>query len=114
MTLTLSPEIENALTTAAARQGTTPDALAEEALRMRFGIPVGHVGPRGEELRAQVNAARGMFASKEISAEEKEQQRQEALARIHSGYYVSRLSSSEEFSARKAEEKALEERGWHP
>lgn len=59
MALTLNPEIEKALTEEAARQGTTPDALVEKALRMRFGIPFGHVGPRGEELRAQVNAAAG-------------------------------------------------------
>jgi len=112
MTLTLSPEIEKALTAAAAKLGRTPDELAEETLRVRFGVPVGHVGPRGEELRAQVNAAKGMFAQAELSPEEKEKRRQEALARIHSGYYVSRLSSSEEFSAHKAEEKALEERRW--
>ena len=112
MTLTLSPEIEKALTEAAAQSGRTPDELAEETLRVKFALPVGYVGPRGEELRAQVNAAKGMFAPKELSPEEKETRRQEALARIHSGYYASRLSSSEEFSARKAEEKALEERHW--
>ena len=112
MTLTLSPEIEKALTEAAIGSGKTPEELAEEALRMRFGIPVGHVGLRGEELRAKVNAARGIFASKELSPEEKDQQRQEALARIRSGYFRNTLSSSEAFNARKAEEKALEERRW--
>ena len=110
MTLTLSPEIETALTEAAVRQGTTPDALAEEALRMRLGIPVGHVGPRGEELRAQVNAAQTPIP--ELSAEETETRRQEALALVHSGYFRNRLSSSETFNARKAEEKALEQRHW--
>ncbi len=113
MTITLSPEIEKALTEAAVELGRTPDELAEEALRVRFAVPIGHVGPRGEELRAQVNAARGMFTPQDLSPEEKEKRRQEALEQIHSGYYVSRLSSSEEFSARKAEEKALEERHWH-
>jgi hypothetical protein len=112
MTLTLSPEIERVLTTAAAKRGETPDELAEQTLRIKFGLPVGHVGPLGEKLRAQVNAALGM-PPKELSAEEKEQRRQEALAFIRSGYFAERLSSSEEFSARKAEEKALEERRWH-
>jgi hypothetical protein len=111
MTITLSPDVERALAKEAARRGTTPDELAEETLRVRFAVPVGHVGPRGEELRAQINAPQAPVP--ELSAEEKEARRQEALARIHSGYYVSRLSSSEEFSARKAEEKALEERRWH-
>ncbi len=111
MTLTLSPEIEKALTEAAARQGTTPDALAEQALRIRFGIPIGHVGPRGEELQAQVNAAQALIP--ELSPEETERQRQEALALVRSGYFRNKLSSSETFNARKAEEKALEERHWH-
>ena len=110
MTLTLSPEIEKALTEASIKTGRTPDELAEETLRFKFGIPVGHVGPRGEELRAQINAKTP--APKKLTPEEKEQRRQEALARIHSGYFTDRLSSSEEFSARKAEEIALEERRW--
>ena len=112
MTLTLSPEIEKALAEAAVETGKTPDELAEETLRARFKIPLDHTGPLGEELRARVNAAKGMFSSEDISSEDMEKRRQEALARIHSGYYVSRLSSSEEFSARKAEEKFLEERHW--
>ena len=112
MTLTLSPEIEQALTEAAVETGKTPDELAEETLRARFMVPVGHIGPLGEELRVRVNAAGGMFTSEDVSSEDRENRRQEALARIHSGYYISRLSSSEEFSARKAEEKFLEERHW--
>ena len=111
MTLTLSPEIEKALTEAAVKTGRTPDELAEETLRLKFGVPVGHVGPRGEELRAQINAKTP--APKELTPEEAEQRRQEALALIRSGYFRDRLSSSEEFSAQKAEEKALEERRWH-
>ena len=111
MTITLSPDVKQALAEEAARQGTTPEQAAERILRARLAVPVGHVGPRGEELRAQMNAPRTPLP--ELSPEEKEARRQEALARIHSGYYISRLSSSEEFSARKAEEKALEERRWH-
>ena len=111
MTLTLSPEIEKALTEAVARQGTTPDALAEQALRIRFGIPVGSVGTLGEELKAQVNAAQ--TPTPELSPEEKETRRQEALALVRSGYLRNKLSSSGTFNARKAEEKALEERHWH-
>ncbi len=111
MTLTLSPEIEKALAEEAARQGTTPEQAADGILRARLAVPVGHVGPHGEQLRAQVNAVREVLV--ELSPEEKEQRRQEALALIRSGYFKSRLSSSEEFSARKEEEKALEERRWH-
>ena len=111
MTITLSPELERVLTQEAARREKTPDELAEEILRARFPVPVGHVGPRGGALRAQVNAPQPPAPT--LTAEEKEERRQEALARIRSGYYVSRLSSSEEFSARKEEEKALEERRWH-
>ncbi len=113
MTLTLSPEIERALTEEAARRGTTPEQAAERILESGLAVPVGHVGSRGEELRAQVNAARGMFAPQDLSPEEKEKRRQEALALIHSGYFQDNLSSSEEFSARKAEEKALEEKRWY-
>jgi hypothetical protein len=111
MTLTFSPEIERALTAEAAKLGKTPDELAEQTLRIKFGMPVGHVGPLGEKLRAQVNAVQEL--PKELSAEEKEQRRQEALALIQSGYFRDRLSSSEEFSTRKQEEKALEEKRWH-
>ncbi len=114
MTITLSPEIERALTEEAARRGATPEQTAERILGSTLAVPVGHVGPLGEELRARVNAARAIFTPQELSPEEKEERRQEALARIHSGYYVNRLSSSEEFSARKAEEKALEEKHWQP
>ncbi len=111
MTLTLSPEIEKALTETATKSGRKPDEVAEEALRIQLRLPVGHVGPRGLELRAQINVKTP--APAELTAEEKEQRRQEALARIRSGYFAERLSSSEEFSARKAEEKALEEKRWH-
>jgi hypothetical protein len=110
MTITLSPEIELVLTEEAARQGTTPEQTLENALRIQFSLPVGQVGPWGEELRAWMNTPRP--AEPELSAEEKESRRQEALARVRSGYYVDRLSSSEEHSARKAEEKAMEERRW--
>ena len=111
MILTLSPEIEKALTDAATKSGRKLNEVAEEALRIQLRLPVGLVGPRGLELRAQVNAKTPPLV--EVTAEEKEQRRQEALARIRSGYFAERLSSSEEFSTRKAEEKALEERRLH-
>ena len=110
MTLTLSPEIERVLTETAAKSGRRPDELAEEALRIQLRLPIGQAGPRGLELQAQVNAKRP--APAELTTGEKELRRQEALALIKSGYFRDRLSSSEEFSARKAEEKALEERRW--
>ncbi len=111
MTLTLSPEVERALEEEASRRGMTPEQAADGILRARLAVPVGHVGPRGEELRAQVNAVRE--PPLELSLEEKEKRRQEAIALIRSGYFAERLSSSEEFSARKEGEKTLEERRWH-
>ena len=39
--------------------------------------------------------------------------REAALSRIQSGFYAGRLSPSDEFAARKEEEKALEERHWN-
>lgn len=109
MTLTLSPEMEQVLAAEADKLGKTPDELAEQTLRIKFGVPVGSVGPVGKKLRVQVNAA-PVIPPKEPSVEEKEQRRQEALERIHSGYFAKRLSFSEEFSARKAAEKDLEEK----
>jgi|GEM_PF-3018172 len=111
MTLTLSPEIEQALTETAVKSGRRPDELAEEALRIQLRLPVGHVGQRGLELRTEVNANTPYLS--EVTAEEKELRRQEALTRVRSGYFAERLSSSEEFSARKAQEKALEEKRWY-
>ena len=39
MTLTLSPEIEKALTAAAARQGTTPEQIVTEMVQEKFVLP---------------------------------------------------------------------------
>lgn len=113
MTLTLSPEIERILTRAATEQRRTTDELAEQAIREKYVRPqaVGEFGARGRELQALSNTpAPDRLAG--LTPEERERRRQEALALIRSGYFKSRLSSSEEHSARKAEEKALEERRW--
>ena len=40
MILTLSPEIEKALTAAAARKGTTPDQIVTEMVQEKFTLPV--------------------------------------------------------------------------
>jgi len=42
MTLTLSPETEKMLRETAARQGITPDALAEAAIKEKASAPVSH------------------------------------------------------------------------
>ena len=39
MTLTLSPEIERAVTAAAARQGTTPEQIVTEMVQEKFVLP---------------------------------------------------------------------------
>jgi len=58
MTLTLSPEIENALIEESVRQGTTPEELVIEALRVKF--PVLKETP--EDFRARVHALNGSMA----------------------------------------------------
>ena len=78
MTPTLSPETEKVLTETAVKSGRRPDEWAEEALRIYLRLPVGQTGPRGLELRAQVNTKTPSPA--ELTAEEKEQRRQEALS----------------------------------
>ena len=86
MTITLSPETERALREAAARQGTTPDELAEEAVREKSTTLLSGEQQEAEELRARVKAARGMFSH------------------ISGGSY--------EFMRNKVYEKLLEERHW--
>ncbi len=88
MTITLKPKTEQALQEAAARRGVTPDQLIEESLQ---------TGPLLELME-------------DMNAEERERRRQEALARIKSGYYAKLLGSSEEFIVRKSKERALEEK----
>ena len=48
MVITLSPEREAALCEAARRDGTSPEALALEALRQRFQPPAAPIEPRDE------------------------------------------------------------------
>lgn len=113
MTLTLSPEIEQLLNKAAVEQGRTPEELIEEVVLEKFVRPrvVSGFGPLGQAMQTKVNTPK-LNPLAGLTPEEREERRQEALARIHSGYFKSRLSSSEEFMARKAEEKMLEERHW--
>ena len=86
MTITLSPETEKALREAAARQGTTPDKLAEEAVKEKSTALLSDEQQEAEDLRARVKAARGMFSH------------------ISGGSYA--------FAAAKVYEKLLEERHW--
>lgn len=58
MTITLSPETEKVLREAAARQGTTPDELAEEAMKEKYGVPL----ETPEERRARIQAIKGSMA----------------------------------------------------
>lgn len=58
MTITLSPETGRALQEAAARQGTTPDELAQEILRVRFVAP--QEAP--EKRRARIQSLKGSMA----------------------------------------------------
>jgi len=86
MTITFSPETGEALREAAARQGTTPDALAEEAVKEKSTALLSDEQQEAEDLRARVKAARGMFSH------------------ISGGSY--------EFTRNKVYEKLLEERHW--
>lgn len=51
MTIPLTPELSQAIDRAAKEQGTTPETLAAEALRERFGIGSGAENP-GERTLA--------------------------------------------------------------
>lgn len=55
MTLTLSPEIEKALTAAAARQGTTPDQIVTEMVQEKYVLHQ----ETPEERKARVYALMG-------------------------------------------------------
>ena len=55
MTLTLSPEIERALTTEAVRRGTTPEGLAEQAIQEKYAL----LSESAEERRQRVYALMG-------------------------------------------------------
>lgn len=90
MTITLIPEVESAVCEAARRQGTTPDQVANETLKSL--LP-----PTPETLASE--------------DEERERRKQEALARIQSGYYA-RLLGPSRLMQDKAEERAREERRW--
>lgn len=59
MTLTLSPEIEKALTAAAARQGTTPDQIVTEMVKEKLVLPQVETP---EERKARVYALMGSMA----------------------------------------------------
>jgi hypothetical protein len=58
MTLTLSPEIEKALTTAAARKGTTPEQIVTEMVQEKFVL----LAETPEERKARVYALMGSMA----------------------------------------------------
>lgn len=96
MTITLPPDIEDALTQQASRQGITSQEMLVQLLRQNL-FP-----PRHEP---EVN--------RDLSA------RQAALAAIQSGKYKGpqlpgEPLASERFSAAKQEEKEREERRWTP
>lgn len=58
MVITLSPELEAALTERARRQGTAPETLALDALRERFLTPPTALQPQDEWERRLLAAAR--------------------------------------------------------
>lgn len=89
MTITLKPETERAIEEAARRRGVTPDAVVEETMAREL-MPILH--------------------EPDADAAERERRRQGAWSLIKSGYFARLLGSSDEFMARKAEEKALEDR----
>ena len=58
MTLTLSPEIEKALTAAAVRKGTTPEQIVTEMVQEKFVL----LAETPEERKARVYALMGSMA----------------------------------------------------
>ena len=89
MILTLKPETERAIEEAARQRGTTPDAVVEETMAR-------------ELLPAPAQPG---------DAEERARRKQEAYARIKSGYYA-RLLGPSSYMGDKAEERTREERRW--
>jgi hypothetical protein len=57
MVITLTPELEAALTEQARQRGVTPESLALDALRERF-LPADALQPRDEWERGLLEAAR--------------------------------------------------------
>ena len=116
MTLTLSTEIENALTTAAARQGTTPDALVAEMVKESLPL----TQEAYEEQKSRIQAITESMAhlgpsrlagdnAEEIAQEEAELGEKISAAR---GMYSHISGGSYEFIRNKVYEKLLEERHW--
>lgn len=116
MTLTLSAEIERALTEAAARQGMTPDALILEIVKDNLRL----TQEGYEERKARVHAITGSMAylgpsriseghAEEIAQEEAELNEKIEAAR---GMYSHISGGSYEFMRNKVYEKLLEERHW--
>lgn len=90
MTLTLRPEIEQAIEEAARRRGVTPDVVVEETMARELLPAPPAVLP---------------------DAAEHERRRQDALTLVESGYFA-RLLGSSSLMQEKAEERAREERRW--
>jgi hypothetical protein len=63
MTITLSPELEVALTAAAQRQGVAPNALALNVLRERFLAPAPAIQPQDEWERRLLRLAKNCGVS---------------------------------------------------
>lgn len=94
VTLELNPDAEAAAKAEARTRGTTLENYLQQFLEQAFPP-----APSGEK------------ESKTEDAEAVRRRRQEILSRLQ-GKYASFPGGSEEFAARKAEEKAREERRW--
>ena len=75
MTLTLSPEIEDVLTKAAARQGTTPDQIVTEMVQEKFALHQ----ETPEERKARIYALMG--SSRHLGPSRIAEDRAEEIAR---------------------------------
>ncbi len=79
MTLTLSPEIEQVLTVAAAKLGETPGKLAELAVEEKYGRLLETLEERRERIHALMGSSRHLGPSRILEDRAEEVEREERL-----------------------------------
>ncbi len=77
MTITLSPETEKVLREAAARQGTTPDELAEQAVKEKYSLFSASTDERRKRVYALMGSSRHLGPSQLIQDKAEEIAREE-------------------------------------
>ena len=90
MTITLSPELETALSEAARREGVSPDTLALNALRERFLAPASTIQLSPNEWRQRILETAGKWQGPFEQPEQGEYEQREPLVLKHLDEAVTR------------------------